>query len=63
MRTYLPFHIVIISSKNGNLSRNKVADFTNEKSAIVQYNNRLKAMKENVYLNRTFGDAQGGLPF
>ena len=63
IRTYLPFHIVIISSKNGNLSRNKVADFTNEKTAIVQYNNRLKAMRENVYLNRTLGDAQGGLPF
>ena len=63
IRTYLPFHIVIISSKNGNLSRNKVADFTNEKTAIVQYNNRLKAMRENVYLNRTWGDAQGGLPF
>lgn len=62
IRTYLPFHIVIISSKNGNLSRNKVADFTNEKTAIVQYNNRLKAMRENVYLNRTLGDAQGGLP-
>ena len=63
IRTYLPFHIVIISSKNGNLSRNKVADFTNEKTAIVQYNNRLKAMRKNVYLNRTLGDAQGGLPF
>ena len=40
-RNLYPFHIVYISVNNGEIIRNKVADFTSESKAISAYNERL----------------------
>lgn len=63
VRTYWPFHLVIINVSNGNLLRNKVADFTNRKAAQDSYYNRLRVMRENVYLNRPEENSDNELPF
>ena len=63
VRTYWPFHLVIINISNGNLLRNKVADFTNRKAAQDAYYNRLRVMRESVYLNRPEKNSDNELPF
>ena len=50
VRTYRPFHLAIINISNGNLLRNKVADFTNRKAALDSYYMRLRAMRANTYM-------------
>lgn len=49
VRTYCPFHLVIIKVSNGNLLRNRVADFTNRKAAQDSYYMRLRTMRASVY--------------
>jgi len=46
LRTYCSFHIVIINVSNGNLIRNKVADFTNQRAAMDSYYQRLMGMRQ-----------------
>lgn len=62
VRTYCPYHIIIISIKSGDIIRNKVADFTNNRAraALDSFNERSKAMRKNSQL--TWGD-NGDLPF
>ena len=42
-----PFHLAIIKTNNGNLLRNNVGVFTNEKKALNSYYMRLSAMRAN----------------
>ncbi len=63
VRTYCPFHLVIIKVSNGNLLRNKVADFTNRKAAQDSYYNRLRVMRDSFYLKRPEENNDNKLPF
>lgn len=63
VRTYCPFHIAIINVKNGDLLRNKVADFTNRKAALDSYYMRLRTMRANVYMKRPEENSDDELPF
>ena len=47
-RTFCPFHIAIITTNNGILSNNTVADFRNSKSASEAYYKRIESMSRNV---------------
>ncbi len=63
LRTYCPFHIVIITVRNGNLMRNEVAVFSNQKAAIGSYNQRLMGIKQNDVLNLSEEISENELPF
>lgn len=63
VRTYCPFHLAIINVSNGNLLRNKVADFTNRKAALDSYFIRLRAMRANTYMKRPEENSDNELPF
>lgn len=63
VRTYCPFHLAIINVSNGNLLRNKVADFTNRKAALDSYFMRLRAMRANTYMKRPEENSDNELPF
>ena len=63
VRTYSPFHLAIINVSNGNLLRNKVADFTNKKKALDSYHMRLSAMRTNVYMKRPEDNSDNDFPF
>ena len=56
-------HLVIINVSNGNLLRNKVADFTNRRAALDSYYMRLRAMRTNVYMKRPEENSDNELPF
>lgn len=42
-----PYHIAIIKTNQGNLEKNKVADYDNRETAIKRYHERLTGMKGN----------------
>lgn len=63
VRTYWPFHLVIIHVSNGNLLRKKVADFTNRKAALDSYYLRLRDLRANVFMKRPEGISDNELPF
>lgn len=63
VRTYCPFHLAIINFSNGDLLRNKVADFTNRKAALDSYYMRLRAMRANTYMKRPEQNSDNELPF
>ena len=50
LREITPYHIDVISTDNGNLIRNDVADFTNTKinSAMKSYCERLSSLRNNM---------------
>ena len=49
VRTYYPYHIVVIFVHSGKLIRNKISDFTNQKAAMDSYYNRLNVMNSSIY--------------
>lgn len=63
VRTYCPFHIAIINVRNGNLVRNKVADFTNKKGATDSYYKRLIGMRDSAYMTSDEENDDDNLPF
>ena len=63
IRTYCPFHIVIINVINGNMNSRKVADFLDLKSAFSSYYNRLKDMNESFFRMSPEGIGVSDLPF
>lgn len=63
IRSYWPFHIAIIYVSNGDLIRNKVADFTNKKAALDSYYLRLRTMRESVNLKPSEEVRDFELPF
>lgn len=63
VKTYCPFHLAIINVSNGDLLRNKVADFTNRKAAMDSYYMRLRAMRANTYMKRPEHNSDNELPF
>ena len=48
VKTYTPYHIVAISTNNGNLKRNEVAVFTNKNSAMNSYYRRVSFLRNNM---------------
>lgn len=63
VRTYCPFHLVIIYVSNGNLVHDEVAVFTNRKLAICNYSERLKAMNNNPNIKQTKRNDENEFPF
>lgn len=63
IRTYCPYHIVIISAQRGDITRNLVADFTNKSSATKSFYERLKAMTSSTDSRRTTVIDNSDLPF
>lgn len=61
--TFCPFRIAIISTNNGVLVRNNVADFTSKTTAMDSYYKRLGAMGGNKYLRRNAEVDNDELPF
>ena len=62
VRTYCPFHIAIVYVSNGNLNRNKVADFTNRKAALNSYYTRLRNTRDS-FLIQSEEAVENELPF
>ena len=63
VRTYTPFHAVVINVSNGDLVRNEVSAFTNKEKALNAYYARLRDMKENDYMKRSDEISNNELPF
>jgi hypothetical protein len=48
VRAFTPYHIAVITTDNGNLIRNNVADFNDRNYAIKSYYTRLSSMRNNM---------------
>ena len=48
VRAFTPYHIAVITTDNGNLIRNNVADFNDRNYAINSYYTRLSSMRNNM---------------
>lgn len=63
VRTYLPYHIAVISTDNGNLIRNDVAVFTNINFAMKSYDERLSSMRNSICSQPAIESYDKDLPF
>lgn len=63
VRTYSPYHIVIISINSGDIIRNEVAVFHNNRAALNCFYERSKNMRLSSYLKSLTEDDNCNLPF
>ena len=63
VKTITPYHIAVISTDNGNLTRNDVAVFTNQNSAINSYYERLSSSRNSMCSQPTKKIDDKDLPF
>jgi hypothetical protein len=63
VRTFTPYHIAVISTDNGNLIQNDVAVFTNTRSAMKSYYERLSSLRNSMYSQPAIEIDDKDLPF
>lgn len=63
VRTFTPYHIAVITSDNGNLTRNDVAVFTNKNSAMNSYYGRLSSLRNSMCSQSAIEIYDKDLPF
>jgi hypothetical protein len=63
VRTFTPYHIAVITSDNGNLTRNDVAVFTNKNLAMNSYYGRLSSLRNSMCSQSAIEIYDKDLPF